>query len=250
MSTVIATSVLPDSTANDTLTIGATGDSVAISGDSLNLNTLQDAGGNTIFVSDGSGTITSQYSNWSALNWISSQTASGSASLSFTSGIDSIYDVYIFKFIDINPATDQVDFTFQANAVGESGYNETITTTFFRGGNRDDDGDTTFGYRTGLDQAQGTAFQPLAEAIGNAADENCAGELYLFGPSSTTYVKHFFSKIQGVFQPADDPSPGNYAMVCFAAGNFNTTTAIDDIQFKFSTGNFDGTIALYGISKS
>ena len=75
MSTVITTTVLPDSTANDTLTFGATGDSVAISGDSLNLNTLQDAGGNTIFVSDGSGTITSQ-SFPGALTFISSQTAS------------------------------------------------------------------------------------------------------------------------------------------------------------------------------
>ena len=250
MSTVIATSVLPDSTANDTLTFGATGDTVSIPGNILTMNTLQDAGGNTIFVSDGAGVITSRNLSWGALNWISSQTASGSASLSFTSGIDSTYDVYIFKFIDINPATDQVDFTFQANAVGESGYNETMTTTFFRGGNRDDDGDTTFGYNAAGDQAQGTSFQPLAQDIGNAADENCAGELYLFGPSSTTYVKQFYSKVQGVFQPGDDPSPGNYAMVSYGAGYFNTTAAIDAIQFKFESGNFDGTIALYGISKS
>ena len=123
MSTVIATSVLPDSTANDTLTIGAAGDSVAIGGSLLQMNTLQDAGGNTIFVSNGSGTITSTGFT-GAMKFISSQTASGSASLSFTTGIDSTYDVYIFKFINISPTTDDVNFTFQANAVGQSGFNE------------------------------------------------------------------------------------------------------------------------------
>ena len=96
MSTVIATSVLPDSTANDTLTIGATGDSVVISGDSLHMNTLQDAGGNNTFVSDGSGAITSTGLP-GAMKFISSQTASGAASLSFTSGLDSTYDVYVFS---------------------------------------------------------------------------------------------------------------------------------------------------------
>ena len=136
MSTVITTTVLPDSTSNDTLTFGATGDSLAISGDSLNLNTLQDAGGNTIFVSDGSGTITSKNSGFpGAMTLISSQTASGSASLSFTSGLDSTYDVYKFTFIDINPATDETQFSFQMG----SGYNTTMTTTAFRAYHNEND---------------------------------------------------------------------------------------------------------------
>ena len=114
MSTVIATSVLPDSTANDTLTIGATGDSVAISGDSLNLNTLQDAGGNNIFVSNGSGTITSS-GFAGALTHISTQTVSNQAAVEFTSGLDSTYDVYIFKYINLNPVTDGANFQFQGS---------------------------------------------------------------------------------------------------------------------------------------
>ena len=133
MSTVIATSVLPDSTANDTLTFGATGDSVAISGDSLNLNTLQDAGGNSIFVSDGSGTITSSIFP-GAMKLISSQTVSGASSLAFTSGLDSTYDVYLFKFFEINPSVAGTNLTFQAG----SGYNETITSTAFAANHHED----------------------------------------------------------------------------------------------------------------
>ena len=61
---------------------------------------------------------------------LQTQTASSSASISFTSNIDSTYPIYLFKFINIHPATDGANLTFQGNAVGESGYNETITSTY------------------------------------------------------------------------------------------------------------------------
>ena len=41
-----------------------------------------------------------------SFNLISTQTASGSANINFTSGIDSTYKEYIFKLINIHPATD------------------------------------------------------------------------------------------------------------------------------------------------
>jgi hypothetical protein len=46
-----------------------------------------------------------------SLNLISEQTASSSASLSFT-GIDSTYRTYLFKFINCHPATNRANFTF------------------------------------------------------------------------------------------------------------------------------------------
>ena len=131
MSNIVTDKIKPDEASADKLTIGGTGDSVVIL-DSLNLNTLQDAGGNNIFVSNGSGTITSKNSGVSgALNLISTQTASGSAGIAFTSNFDSTYDVYCFKFIDINPATDDVYFQFNASTDGGSNYNVTKTTSFF-----------------------------------------------------------------------------------------------------------------------
>ena len=171
---------------------------------------------------------------------LSSQTADDDATVSFTSGIDSTYGEYIFKFYVLNPANDNEEFVFQANASSQSGYNETITTTYFDAYHNEAGTDTLLTYETTLDQAQGTAFQILVPNIGNAADEAGAGELHLFNPSSTTYVKHFYARTNS-YNGAD------YMVNSFVSGYFNTTAAIDDIQFKMNTGNFDGTIKMWGV---
>ncbi len=223
-----------------TINVGLSGKNVIIT-DNLKANTLKDAGGNTIFTSDGSGNLSSVNSGFgSAQVLLSTQTASDSASLSFTSGIDSTYKEYVFEFVDINPATDDVEFSFQGNSVGGSGYNETITSTYFYALHDEADSQTGLTYGTADDQAQGTAFQAVADAIGNGADECCAGELHLFNPSSTTYVKNFYSRVQMYHT-------GNMSVDRYAAGYMNTTSAIDEIQFKMSSGNFDGKIKMYGI---
>ena len=177
---------------------------------------------------------------------IKTETASNSAAIAFVDGassvvLDGTYDEYMFVFTDIGPATDGGVFEFQANAVGASGYNETMTTTFFNTTHWEDDAHTDLAYSTGTDQAQGTAFQGLSYGIGNGGDESLAGILHLFSPSNTTYVKHYYSRVS--YYDEDDR-----AYDVFTAGYFNTTTAIDDIQFKMSSGNFDGVIQMYGIS--
>ena len=177
-----------------------------------------------------------------SMNLISTQTASSSATISFTSGIDSTYDEYVFKFIDIHPATDEAYLTFQGNAAGGSGYNETITSTDFRAYNAEDGSATALQYSTAFDQAQGTSFQPITQEIGNDNDQCASGTLQIFAPSDTTFVKHFLSASQYSWA-------GDYTMRDFTAGYFNTTSAIDEIQFKMSSGNIDsGVIKLYGIS--
>ena len=170
---------------------------------------------------------------------LDTQTASNSASLSFTSGITSTYGQYIFKFYNINPATDNVQFSFQANATDSTSYDETITSTAFRASHSEADA-TALGYLTAQDQAQGTAYQMLGDGWGNGSDESGAGELHLFNPSSTTFVKYFAARV-AFYHSADS------AFVNHVSGYFNTTTAIDDIQFKMSSGNFDGKIKLWGI---
>jgi hypothetical protein len=240
MSKVVTTTLLPD-VAGGTVTLGGTGDSVVVTGNDIRTNALQDAGGNAVFTSNGSGTMSGMNSAFGgALNLIQSQTASNSASVSFTSGIDSTYDVYIFKFIDINPATDSVRFTFQANASGGSGFNETITSTFFYTYQNESGSTTTLGYVGGYDQAQDTVYQPITGSVGNSADECAVGSLHLFVPSSTTYVKHFYST-------SNCYDPGNYTVNSNVAGYINTTSAIDEISFKMSSGNFDGIIKMYGL---
>jgi len=130
-----------------------------------------------------------------SLNLISTQTASSSASISFTTGIDSTYDEYWFIFNNCHPATDDVDFTFNGSTDGGSNYNITKTTTAFDSYHDESGVSTLFRYVSAKDLAQSRSFQPLNTAgIGNDNDQSISGILKLFNPSSTTYVKHFISK--------------------------------------------------------
>ena len=173
--------------------------------------------------------------------FISKQTASSSATISFTSGIDSTYKEYLFTFNNVHPATDNAEFSFQGNAAGGSGYNETITSTQFEAYHTEDGSATSLAYKTARDQAQGTGFQTLSLPT-HENDNGASGYLHLFNPSSTTFVKHFIAKVQTV-------NSDTYCTCNFTAGYFNTTSAIDEIQFKFSSGNIDaGDICLYGIN--
>jgi len=182
---------------------------------------------------------------------IKTQTASDSASLEFVDGTDDVvfdgtYDEYMFVYTDINPATDLTNFQFQVNATDDAGgdYDTSlITSTFFVAGH--EEGDSTFlTYVASVDQAQGAAFQPLAYGIRNGADESGAGILHIFNPSSTTYVKHFYSRANFYGEAAPDGASKDG----YAAGYINDTTAIDEISFKMSSGNFDGLIQMYGIA--
>ena len=177
-----------------------------------------------------------------ALNLISTQTASSSSTISFTSGLDSTYKEYIFKFIDIHPSADSEDFTFNMSADTGSNYNVTKTTTFFDARHGEDGSDATLAYSANRDLAQSTNFQMLAREIGNDNDQTTSGTLHLFDPSSTTFVKHFISNFNSYYSE-------NFAMNHYVAGYGNTTSAVDAVQFKMSSGNIDsGTIKLYGVS--
>jgi hypothetical protein len=172
---------------------------------------------------------------------ISTQTASNSASLSFTTGIDSTYKEYQFYFIEIHPRTNDTFFTFNLSTDSGSNYNVTKTTTFFQTQHFEDGTSPSLSYTGANDLAQGTGFQTLVHSVGSGADENTGGSMSLFNPASTTYVKHYISNVSTnrVF------SPGN--LQTFSAGYGNTTSAVNAIQFKMASGNMDGTILMYGI---
>ena len=176
-----------------------------------------------------------------AMTFISKQTASSSSTISFTSGIDSTYKEYIFHFNNIHPATDNAEFSFQGNAAGGSGYNETITSTQFETYHTEDGSSTSLAYKTARDQAQGTGFQTLSLPT-HENDNGLGGFLHLFNPSSTTFVKHFIARTQQM-------TDADFSFDIHVAGYCNVTAAIDAVQFKFNTGNIDaGTITLYGIN--
>jgi hypothetical protein len=171
---------------------------------------------------------------------ISSQTASASASISFTTGLTSTYKAYKFVFSNIHSASDNKIFEFNLSTDSGSNYNVTKTSTFFRAMHTEADA-TVFGYDVDYDLAQSTSFQTLAEGVGSDNDQATSGTLTLFNPASTTYVKHFIANVN-TSRHVD--SSANF----FSAGYGNTTSAVNAIQFKMNSGNIDaGTIYMYGI---
>jgi len=176
---------------------------------------------------------------------IDTATSDGSdSSLGFTSGIDSTYDVYEFVLTNIHPETADQDFEFQVNASGGSGFNETITSTFFYAYHDNGDGSANVAYVTAEDQAQGTAYQHLVPHQGGATIMALSGILTLYAPSDTTYVKHFMARISGNLV-------GSYSTDNHTAGYINTTSAITQIDFKFASGEIQGgEIKMYGLSKT
>ena len=172
---------------------------------------------------------------------LSTQTASNSSAIEFTSGIDSTYGEYIFKFYNLNPATDGAEFVFQFNAAGQSGFNEVVNNTHFYAAHNEDDGETQFQYDTSFDSGDThTSSVIFVGNAGNGGDESTAGELHLFNPSSTTYVKNFAGRMSEYYE-------GNRNYDIFVGGYVNVTAAIDEIEFKMSTGNFDGIIKMWGV---
>jgi hypothetical protein len=177
---------------------------------------------------------------------LSTQTASSSATISFTTGLDSTYDAYEIKVINARPATDDTFLQFNLSTDSGANYNVTKTTTLFTTYHKEDDTDNVFAYNATNDLAQSTAFQSIGNStgLGSGADENQCIILQLFNPSSTTYIKHFIVTSQ--YYSAD-----NYSVNSYVAGYANTTSAINAIQFKMASGNIaDGIFKLYGVKKS
>ena len=196
-----------------------------------NGTTLLDAGALDSGVATGSMTL------------LSTITASSSSTINFTSGIDSTYKEYIFKFINIHPSVDNHIFEFQGNASGGSGFNETITSSSFRAYHNENGTSTALEYTVNDDLEQGTDYQHLANGISNDNDASLSGELHLFDPSNTTFVKFFNARVN-FYEAASTRMSVNH----YTAGYFNTTSAIDEISFRMASGNVDsGIIKMYGI---
>ena len=180
---------------------------------------------------------------------IKTLTASSSSTLSFVDGaasvvLDSTYPTYKFKFINIHPSSDENRFIFQGSINTGSGYGVNITSSFFKAFHAEADNSNGLSYDAGNDLAQSTDFQQLNldADLGADNDQSLSGTLTLFNPSSTTFVKHFIATTN--FCHA-----GNFTIQCFIAGYFNTTSAIDAMQFKMASNEIaSGDICLYGIA--
>jgi hypothetical protein len=183
-----------------------------------------------------------------AMILIKTFTADEDANITFVHGtsdvvLDNTYPIYKIVYTNVHPETDGQDFNVNFRD-GSSAYDATKTTTYFEAEHQEDDGGTGLAYVTASDLAQGTGVQQVTINVGADADQSCSGELWLFNPSSTTYVKHFIMRTSNV-------RSDNIAFDTHAAGYCNVTAAIDGVQFTFASGDIDaGTFKLYGIKDS
>ena len=183
------------------------------------------------------------------MTFIKEQTASSSSSISFVDGsssvvLDNTYPIYLFKFISIHPATDNVNFFFNLSSDGGSNYNVTKTSSSFVTFNYENGSYSAINYDAGGDLAQSTSGQKVTRDLGNDSDSAVSGHMFLFNPSSTTFVKHFIGR-SSPYLSFNSACDFNFA------GYGNTTSAVDAVQFTMSSGNIDsGTIKLYGIKGS
>ena len=183
-----------------------------------------------------------------AMTLIKTLTASSSANLTFVDGassvvLDDTYPIYKFVCTSIHAATDNKDLLVKFRD-GGSNYDATCTTTMFSSRSNEADDDTGLGYETTQDEAQQTGGVKLSVGLGTGNDESTSGELLLFNPSSTTFIKHFISTFPVIHH-------AEYSYNWYKGGYANVTAAIDGVQFVMSSGNIDaGIIKLYGIKDS
>jgi hypothetical protein len=245
MTSILKTNAIEPEGATTTLTLGNAGQNVVIGAECIKNNVMKDAGGNALFTSNGSGTLSGVNSAFGSAQVLLSTTTVSTAvsSISFTSGIDSTYKEYVFDWINIKSATAGSNWYFQVNTSGQTGYDEPTTSTFFRAYNGES-GTNGIGYITTDDQGNGTDYQRLIEGGGleSGADASTSGWLELYNPASTTYVKQYLGRSRQM------KAGGPWSIDNFVSGYFNVTAAITEIDFKFSSGNISGgIIKMYGI---
>ena len=183
-----------------------------------------------------------------AMTLIKTVTASSSATVNFVHGASSVvlndtYPIYVFKLTDIHVANNDAHFTVNFSIDSGSNYNVTKTTAYFRAQGAENGSGSNVSYND-LDQAQGTGYTGLSDSLMNANDASSSGEMYLFNPSSTTFVKHFIARTNVYLAH-------NVSQTQYVAGYCNVTAAIDGVKFEFTSGNIEtGIIKLYGIKDS
>ena len=185
----------------------------------------------------------------SSMVLIKTLTASSSGTLSFVDGsssvvLDDTYPVYLFKFINIHAQTNAKSLMVNfSDDTSSHSYDLTKTTTLFYAYHTESGSSTSLAYLSNEDLAQSTAKAEIIREIGNSNDDSGSGYMFLFNPSSTTFVKHFMARAS-VTQPS-------LAEDVYSSGYVNTTAAVTAVQFSMASGNIDsGTIKLYGIKDS
>ena len=226
------------------LTVGESGQNTVLPGNDLRANVVQDAGGNAIFTSNGSGTLSGVNSGFgSAMPLVRTETVSSAiAAVDFGSTyITSTYNHYVVRYYYVRPVTDNVYLSINFSGDGGSSFMQK-TTTLFQAMHNDADSVTQLDDEASRELHQGTAAQWLNTGVGNTTTENCAGEVHIYIPTSTTLEQSFFSKSQ-------ERTSNDYSRISYVSGTMQGIgTAINFVRFAFSSGNIAaGKFKLFGM---
>jgi len=173
---------------------------------------------------------------------ISTFTSDGSDSnATFTSGIDSTYKEYLFVFNDIHVQNAGTILAFHPSTDGGSSYGVATTNTYVESQHSEADTIASLTYDGDKDQHENTGLIYFGPAGDNDNDASMSGILRLYNPSSTTFVKHYVSAIQGM-------ENGDISTLVLGAGYINTTSAVNTMRFQLTSGEIQGgTIDLFGV---
>ena len=185
---------------------------------------------------------------------IQEQTASNAASLTFATGIDDTYDMFMFQFVNIHAHTgdsSSSNFTFQVNDTGTTGYDDwNLHSSFAAAFHDEDDSGAGHGYDDNRDSPTDpgasltTDYVILQSYQGTEADEACSGEMYVFNLSDDSYSKPWHSIMTTNAHYDATYTAETRGVIAYKSGG--ASTPIDDFNFKISTGNMSGTIRLWG----
>ena len=171
---------------------------------------------------------------------ISKTTASSSSTISITSGIDSTYKKYLITCTGIHVSGDDTSFQWNGSTDGGSNYNVSKTAALFKSRHNEGDSVASLVFMNGYGNS--TGFVNCAEGCGSDNDQVQAGYIELYDPSNTTYIKNFLQSF-AAHRHADT------SVLIKGGGFYNTTSALNAIQFKMTSGNIDaGDFCLYGLT--
>ena len=182
---------------------------------------------------------------------IKTLTASNDSTLAFIHGTDDVvlddtYPIYILKIINLFSHTDDravlLNFTIDG-----TNFNVTKTTTFFRARHNESGSHAQLDYRGRADLEQSASGQEFVEGFDGEADANVNSTIFLYNPSSTTFVKHFTMDTQGTGNGGTDAQTSTNA---FVSGYCNTTSAVTGLRIEGQSTTISGTFKLYGIKDS
>ena len=226
------------------IALGAAGDNVVVSGNTLKIAKLIDAGGNTIFQS-ASGSVSNVNSGMAGAGpaFISGVDVTSVSEIDVTSGITNAYTEYWIVLTSFRGDNNGTLLNIAWTTDGTN-FDASQSTTYWRAQNDTGGTDGQMGYQTGEDSANDTNGVAIAADLGAETAEIHGGILKLYNPASTTLAKHWTSRIYCYHA-------GDYAQDNFVSGVINTTSAVTGFRLNFSAGSWDGgsngRIDLYGV---